>query len=211
MIATRSTKSGLPALSSENRCPAKLLGHFDSYSVKVRRGRGGRGYAMLNFSGHRVRANYSAAGREAGETNAINTRLSIKTCPCKSIFGRAIFFSPRYQACRFRSCGRFFPVAPTTRTITRLRYVRLRGVARVVFPFAHGFFSPPAAFPIFRTRIRIRCELRQSHTQQRYTRCGCVARLSTRRGEKSVSSEITAAIALVCNIRARSPGFSTAF
>jgi len=96
---------------------------------------------MLNFSGHRVRANYSA--REG--TNAINTWPSIKTRSRKSIFGRAIFFFllPCVRP-RFRPDGRFLRCADnednneiTLRSITR-RYPRRLPIRACI-----GFFPLP--------------------------------------------------------------------
>lgn len=79
-----------------------------------------------------------------------NTRPSIKTRWRRSIFwepNNSFFFF--YRTFPFELANFF--VAPTTRTVTRLRYVRLRDVThRLSIAHASIFFS--AAFPIFRTR-----------------------------------------------------------
>lgn len=129
--------------------------------------------------------------REGGRgTNAINTRPSIKT-RSPNLYSAERFFFFTGRARRFRPNGRFFFfVAPTTRTITRLRYVRLRGVTRVVFPIAHvSVFSRSISNISDANSYQMRTSTK-SYATKIPTRCGHVACLSTWCGQKSILSEI---------------------
>lgn len=137
---------------------------------------------------------------EGRGTYAINTRLSIKTCPCKSIFGRAIFFFlllPSVPA-RFRPRGRFFRCADnednneiTLRSITRRYPRRLPIRARI------GFSTSPPPLPCSISNISEREFVSDANPDKvicdKDTR-GADAWLAcphgARGGKKSVSSEI---------------------
>lgn len=138
MIATRSTKSGLPCY------PAKIDAQQNCWDTSTVIQLKCWGYAMLNFSGHRVRANYSV--EEGGRTRLIPGH-PLKRVRANLYTAERFFFVAERVHVSVRTAD--FSVAPTTRTITRLRYVRLRGVTRVVFPFAHVSVFPPQHFQYF--------------------------------------------------------------
>jgi len=164
MIAACSTKSGLL------RYPAKIVAWQNCWDtstvIQLKCWR----YAMLNFSGRRVRANYSAGG----------TRL-IPNHPLKRV--RANLYSGErffcYRVCpRFRPNGRFFRCADnennneiTLRSITR-RYPR-RLPIRVCIGFFSRSISNISEF-VYANSYQMRTRTK-SHATKIYLRCGCVA------------------------------------
>lgn len=142
---------------------------------------------MLNFSGHRVRANYSAggAGGEGGRTRLIpgyplkRVRANLYS---SDFFFVVVVVTKRVPA--FPFVRQIFPLRRQRGTITRLRYVRLRGVTRVVFPFAHvSVFFPRSISNISDAKFSIGTASPPDKVTRNRDTCGADAPLACPRGK----------------------------
>lgn len=100
MIAARSTKSGLPCY------PAKIDVRQNCWDTSTVIQLKCRGYAMLNFSGHRVRANYSEGKGEGGRTRLIPGH-PLKRVRANLYSAERFFFSPGVPGVSVRTADFF--------------------------------------------------------------------------------------------------------
>lgn len=174
MIATRSTKSGLP------RYPAKIVAWQNCWDTSTVIQLKCWGYAMLNFSGQRVRANYSAGG----------TRL-IPSHPLKRVranlyLGERFFFVTECARVSVRPADFFVAHNENNNEIT-LRSITRRYPRRLPIRACIGFFPRSISNISNANSYQMRTRTKSYATKIPAVRMRC---LSTWRRQKSVSSEI---------------------